>query len=282
MKVNDIQPHLRVINLFQCSPGFATGPRRLYAQYFLYVHHGKGEITIGDTTYEALPGDLYFCPPGTINAITARGDDPFLLTGIDFDFTLNHRAQPLSYSIDARDFNPDYMTEIAEFSDFDGFETRFSLSGDNTLHHIILDMIHEYSAQKKHWQNYTNALLQTFIIQLMRRQIRRRQTLSNHKKMDDIIQYLADNFSMDLTNELVAKRFHYHPDYISKIIHSYTGLTLKQYIINLRLRESMNLLRHSDKPIKEIARAVGYDNLHYYTRLFKMKTGVTPGQYRRM
>jgi two-component system response regulator YesN len=48
----------------------------------------------------------------------------------------------------------------------------------------------------------------------------------------------------------------------------------------LRLVRARNLLTQTPQSVKEIAQHVGFDDEHYFCRFFKMKTGVTPGQWR--
>ena len=61
-----------------------------------------------------------------------------------------------------------------------------------------------------------------------------------------------------------------------------TGLTLIDYIQNLRVEEAKRLLETTDTPVEEACALVGYENPAFFTRLFKRRTGLTPGQYRRM
>jgi AraC-like DNA-binding protein len=279
--IREIQPHLRIINLYQCTSGFDTGFRRLYDHYFLYVHSGKGVITIGDHAYVTIPGDLFFCPPSINNRIFADTEEPFLLSGINFDFTHNHQDNKLMIPIQADVFNPTYITETICFQDFDGLPEKISLENNAQIHQLILDMIHQYQAQKWHWQSYTNALFLTFLIAIIQQVTSRPSDASNHQRANEIINYITKNFKEDLTNRQLAELFHYNCDYISKIVYAYTGLPLKQYIISLRIREALNLLSNSDLKISEIALKVGYNNLHYFSRIFKMKTGFPPNYFRR-
>lgn len=281
LSINNIQPNLRVINLYQCPSGFDTGFRRLYAHYFLYVHKGMGVITIDNKAFYTLPGDLYFCPPGVPNRIVADVTDPFLLTGIDFDFTHNHQNTKLLLPIQAEAFNPSFLTETVSFKDFEGFPSRLSLHDNNSIREIILDMIRQFNTQKKYWENYTSALLHTFIIAVLQCVTLKDIGVNCHRRADELIGYLSKNYMQDLSNRQVARLFHYNSDYISKIVYSYTGLTLKQYIINLRIRAALNLLLNNDTQIKDIALQVGYSNIHYFTRVFKMKTGFSPVYFRR-
>jgi transcriptional regulator GlxA family with amidase domain len=53
-----------------------------------------------------------------------------------------------------------------------------------------------------------------------------------------------------------------------------------QYLLGLRLVRARFLLTQTDRSVKEIARQTGFEDEHYFCRFFKMKTGLTPGQWR--
>lgn len=61
-----------------------------------------------------------------------------------------------------------------------------------------------------------------------------------------------------------------------------TGVTLMDYVHNLRVEEAKRLLETGPMPFDEISAELGYENPGFFRRLFKRGTGLTPGQYRRM
>jgi transcriptional regulator GlxA family with amidase domain len=61
-----------------------------------------------------------------------------------------------------------------------------------------------------------------------------------------------------------------------------TGNTLIDYLQNLRVEEAKRLLESGQLPVDEISARVGYEDPSFFRRLFKRRTGLTPGQYRRM
>jgi AraC-like DNA-binding protein len=96
----------------------------------------------------------------------------------------------------------------------------------------------------------------------------------------EILRYIAGHYREPLTNQALAAQFHYHPDALNRIITRYTGVTLRQYIIDLRIQDAITQLLHSDTPVHEIARAVGYADLSHFNRIFRHKTGYAPGRFR--
>lgn len=60
-----------------------------------------------------------------------------------------------------------------------------------------------------------------------------------------------------------------------------TGMTPIQYVHTLRLEEAKQLLESTDMSIEAIAGEVGYEDMSFFSRLFRREVGLTPGQYRR-
>ncbi|HUE80142.1 MAG TPA: helix-turn-helix domain-containing protein [Sphingomicrobium sp.] len=61
-----------------------------------------------------------------------------------------------------------------------------------------------------------------------------------------------------------------------------TGLTILDYVQNLRIEEAKRLLEISDFPIEEVSALAGYENPSFFRRLFKRRCGLMPAAYRRM
>jgi transcriptional regulator GlxA family with amidase domain len=62
---------------------------------------------------------------------------------------------------------------------------------------------------------------------------------------------------------------------------SATGLTLIDYVQNLRIEEAKRLLESSARAAEDISADVGYEDASFFRRLFRRRTGLSPRQYRR-
>ena len=60
----------------------------------------------------------------------------------------------------------------------------------------------------------------------------------------------------------------------------HTGSSPHQYLLELRLVRARNLLTQTAQSVKEIAQRTGFGDEHYFCRFFKLKLGLTPGQWR--
>jgi transcriptional regulator GlxA family with amidase domain len=61
-----------------------------------------------------------------------------------------------------------------------------------------------------------------------------------------------------------------------------TGMTLIDYLQNLRVEQAKRLLESGPLPVDEISAEVSYEDPSFFRRLFKRRTGLTPSQYRRL
>lgn len=102
--------------------------------------------------------------------------------------------------------------------------------------------------------------------------------------VDDIIEkiqiYMQRNYQKDLTQEFISSLFCINRSYLSTLFKSRTGEKFVDYLNNIRILRSQELLAHTDRKMYQIARAVGYDNVKYFFRVFKKSTGITPEQFR--
>ena len=58
------------------------------------------------------------------------------------------------------------------------------------------------------------------------------------------------------------------------------GTTPINRFIQLKIERACHLLDTTDKEIKEVGFAVGYDDAYYFSRIFKKQLGISPSKYR--
>ena len=92
--------------------------------------------------------------------------------------------------------------------------------------------------------------------------------------------YITQHLTDDLGRDMLAREFYMSPDYISRIFKQQTGQKLVDYITDARMNEAKKLLAATDLPVGEVAFASGYYNVAYFSRVFRIRNGETPAQYR--
>ncbi|REE05528.1 helix-turn-helix transcriptional regulator [Marinoscillum furvescens] len=68
--------------------------------------------------------------------------------------------------------------------------------------------------------------------------------------------------------------------YFRKAFKLYTGIAPHQFYLDLKIMRAKELIIATDKSIKEITFELGFDSIHYFSRIFKKKTGQAPSNFR--
>lgn len=95
------------------------------------------------------------------------------------------------------------------------------------------------------------------------------------------IVYINEHFSENITLGSVANSVFLSHAYFSRLFKSETGMTFSEYLNYVRVEESKKYLFDLEYNISEIATMVGFSDQSYYTKVFKKREGISPGQYRR-
>lgn len=95
-------------------------------------------------------------------------------------------------------------------------------------------------------------------------------------------QWLKDNYKDSKAIACIVEQAKIPERTLKRRFKSATGMTLIEYIQNLRIEEAKALLEEASLPVDDISDAVGYEDTSFFRRLFKRLTGLTPSQYRRM
>lgn len=104
---------------------------------------------------------------------------------------------------------------------------------------------------------------------------------NNFGPMQNIIQYMEDNIILPLSLKDLSVKAGYVPGYFSEIFRENIGIPPIRYLNKRRIELSQELLLTTDLSIKEICSRVGIPDAQYFNRLFRKRTGTSPGLYRR-
>lgn len=100
-------------------------------------------------------------------------------------------------------------------------------------------------------------------------------------RLSTITDYIRENYTKELSLEMVADRFGYSPSYLSRMFRKYAQTNYKTYLQNVRIEYGFQELANTDHTISEIALNNGFPNQKAFTREFKKKYGILPSEYRR-
>jgi AraC-like DNA-binding protein len=83
------------------------------------------------------------------------------------------------------------------------------------------------------------------------------------------------------TVKFMAEELNMSTRYLSDLLKQETGKTAIELIHIFLISEAKNMLIEAEQNVSEIAYALGFDNLPYFSRLFKKEVGVSPNQFKK-
>jgi AraC-like DNA-binding protein len=119
----------------------------------------------------------------------------------------------------------------------------------------------------------------------------KRQFLTRQAATSDLLEQLEDllNTYFDQeklirngvpTVQYLADRLHYTPNYLSDMLRSLTGLNTQQHIHRKLIEKAKELLSSTNLTVNEVAYQLGFEYPQSFSRLFRMKTKLSPVQFR--
>lgn len=93
--------------------------------------------------------------------------------------------------------------------------------------------------------------------------------------------YIDSNYTKDIYLDSLAEEYNVNVKYMSKILKTTLGVPFKQYVTNLRILKSKELLNSTNDTIDNIALNVGFNSRNTFIRAFKLIEGITPTEYRK-
>ena len=95
------------------------------------------------------------------------------------------------------------------------------------------------------------------------------------------IEYINNNYCSSALNLVAtAEKINVNPTYLSRVFKEKTGKSFITYVTELRIEQSIELLKSKEKLIKEVCFEVGYENYNHFCKTFKKHTGKSPSDYR--
>lgn len=134
----------------------------------------------------------------------------------------------------------------------------------------------------------TLELLLNYCSRYYERQFNTRST-NNKEIVNHVNAHLKNYYSKGLFAEsgipsiqYLADQIHLSPNYLSDLLKKETGRSAKEHINDFIIDKAKTILLSSTDSVNEIAYSLGFNYPHYFSRLFKSKTGLTPNAYREL
>ena len=235
----------RVVQRLRSNPWHAE--RLYFKQEYIMVIVLEGEITyiIDDRRVFAQKNDVLIFAPGFARSGYSNPQKPLSFVSVNFNLEHNDAAKEF--------FIPPFVlfAEIGESLRNKFADIAYAWEGKNPLYHIRC-------------KNLASSILYDIV---------------SIQKLESARTYIQANFKQEIQIEVLAKRLGLSPSYFRKLFKDAYGIAPMQYITNLRINTAKDLLLSGEVNVTEASHLSGFDDIYYFSTLFKKQTGLSPTEY---
>lgn len=239
----------------------------------------SGVIMYGRTKYDHTNGSLSFVKPRqVIEFKNLEFEQDGFLIFIHEDFLHGHFLHD----------------EIQRYNYFD-YETHEALHLSPKEEEIIWDLYNKIDTEyRNNTDEYSRDIILTHIDSILKYSQRfyKRQFINRAELSGKVVSKFNDALAIYFKNGLIhtkglptvnamAAQLNLSARYLSDLLKQETGKTAIELIHIYLINEAKNLLKSDDQNVSEIAYTLGFENLPYFSRLFKKETGVSPNQFKK-
>jgi AraC family transcriptional activator of pobA len=274
-------PEHPLLSLLYCNQGCSFGESEFTGDFYMIAMKKmkSGVIRYGRTKYDNESGSMYFSKPRQVLEIR--------------DITLEEKGFAIYIHEDYLIGHPLHK-QMAKYGYFD-YETNEALhlspKEEETIWELYRKIEMEYNNNP---DEYSKDIILAHIDSILKysqrfykRQFINRKELSGKMvtKFNDLLSsHLEKNKIEDTglpTVKDLAAQLHTSPRYLSDTLKQETGKTALDLIHIYLITEAKNRLTLADHNVADIAYSLGFENLPYFSRLFKKEVGVSPNQYKK-
>ena len=224
-----------------------------------YVDKGELLTTIDGVSYHLKQGDLIFYAPMQFHTQSTFEKISSSYLTINFKMNFNH-ADLLCNKI-------------------------FSLKRDSYF--IVTRLIEELSNDNLYSNDLSLCYLKELIIQMLRldnshfhsKPTTHMQQTYENELLNDILLYIDDNIYEKISVSTLCEHFCISTSMLHSLFRKNMNNTAKNYINELKLSKSKELIRNSTHTLSEISEMLGFSSIHYFSKKFKSYFNISPTEY---
>ena len=243
----------------------------------VYVDAGEVGIIADDKEFTLRQGEAFFHRPNQLHTIYTN--DSFGNSAI------------ISFECSSRMINC-FSDKIFVFGEFEKsllgkIISETSKCFSDKLNEIYLTKMTKSKNAPPASEQFIKNCIELLLISLLRGTIDREvksisdnlSGLHSDKIVSNIIKILTERLYSNVDLDTVAKELFFSKTYIKTVFKKHMGISIIQYYILLKIEESKKLISQNKYTCTEIAYMLGFNSVHYFSRLFKAHTQMTPSEY---
>lgn len=101
----------------------------------------------------------------------------------------------------------------------------------------------------------------------------------NETLADQIIRYVAENYTENISLKRIAKELGYEERYLSRCFHNTVPMHFSAYVNLFRVDHAVALLQNTELSVSEVSMESGFQSIRSFNRVFHEITGKTPKDF---
>ena len=275
MRVQEVRPFARFVRYLRIQENSVFYRHIPLDSRLFYAVEGAGSVEIDGQKITVKEGSILYIPAGLAYHIQP-GEVTYL--AVNFDFTQQYSA--LTAPIEpVRDLGqqPQPLEQVA-FEDAVCFNNWGLYQEQYGFHRELELMEHGYANKLPYYQQELSGRLLALLTRLAQLSVRR-VVKAEGFDIEQVMTYIRTHLQEPLDNKILAKQFHFHPNYISSEFKNAVGQSLHSYVMEARILHALTLMEAGQRDINRIAQSCGFTSANYFIRCFKKRMAVTPGVY---
>ena len=261
-----LRPHTRFVHFPQHTHDYVE---------MVYMCQGQTTHIVNDTKIVLESGDLLMLGQNAQQEILPAGEQ---------DIAVNIIVRPEFFS-GTLDFLGSEETPLREFvirslcgQNPSGY-LLFRVSDIKPVQNLIENLLWTLITDTPNRRSIHQLTMGLLFVQLLNHTDRLSVGVKEQEMLVQVLRYIEENYVTGSLTQ-IAQQLHYDPAWLSREIKRRTGKNFTDLLQDKRLSQAAWLLRNTRHRIADIALSVGYENISYFHRIFSMRFGLSPKQYR--
>ena len=145
---------------------------------------------------------------------------------------------------------------------------------------VWISQIHDLITEEQNLEE-AGSILETLLMRLRRHDRERNFTEQKHPALCRAVRFITEHFRESVNQDRIAAAAGLSVSRLNSLFRRDFGITPMQMLIRKRMEYARMLLADPMKTVTEVAQSVGYSDMNYFVRAFRMRNGITPAAFKK-
>ncbi|MDD7270808.1 MAG: AraC family transcriptional regulator [Spirochaetales bacterium] len=239
---------------------------------FIHVYEGKSKLHIDKTEVNLTAGSAIFINSGHLHSAYGNAKIKSLV---------------FHHSLIGSENSIFYQEVIFPLLDNDKLSYLVLSDKEEWERNVTKNMMLAYDVINTESYDYENEARFhiTRALRQLNENIKINQKINSHdgityNRIKKVLRYIDDNLSEELNNDKLSKLIAVSESVLLKSFKQTIGLSPMQYVLKKRIDRARYLIITTDKKISDIASECGFNDMSYFSKIFKRNFNVSPTEYK--